>query len=155
MSKPLVFMMGRSPVFLPTDRRYAQNHMWAQAMEDGYRLGFSAYAVKLLGDLGHLEWAVTPGTSVAPGQQIGFIEGSKATSDLYSPASGRIERVNEAVLADPSLINTSLYDDGWLLVMAGRGDGFLSPEQYLAHLDACWPLTQRMLKAQARGNDER
>ncbi len=148
MNKPLVFMMGRSPAFLPVDRRYARNHMWALATDSGYRLGFSAYAVKLLGDLHHLEWSVEPGSTVAGGQQVGFIEGSKATSDLYAPIAGTIQEINGAVLADPSLINSNLYDDAWLLDVAGSGNALLGPEEYLAHLEIHWPLAQRMLKAQ-------
>ena len=49
MPKPLVFMMGRSPAFLPVDRQYVRSHYWAFRTEAGCRLGFSAYAVKLLG----------------------------------------------------------------------------------------------------------
>ena len=155
MAKPLVFMMGRSPVFLPTDRKYARNHMWAHAADAGYRVGFSAYAVKLLGDVHHLEWSAQEGTILAPGRQIGFIEGSKATSDLYAPMPGKVEQVNRAVLADPSLINTDLYDAGWLLAIAGTGGELLSPEEYLLHVEASWPMAQRMLKRQAGGDHAR
>jgi glycine cleavage system H protein len=149
MAKPLVFMMGRSPVFLPTDRKYAPNHMWAAAADAGYRLGFTGYAVKLLGDVHHLEWSAQVGHDVASGQQIGFIEGSKATSDLYAPMAGTIEQLNPAVLADPSLVNTNLYDTGWLLVILGTSAELIGPQQYVSHLEASWPLTQRILKGQA------
>lgn len=149
MTKPLVFMMGRSPVFLPTDRKYARNHMWTAAVEVGYRVGFSAYAVRLLGDVHQLQWSAEPGTSIEIGRQIGFIEGSKATSDLYAPMTGVLKELNREVLAKPTLINTNLYDSGWLFSMAGSGASLLSPEQYLAHLEASWPLAQRILKGQA------
>lgn len=148
MAKPLVFMMGRSPAFLPTDREYARNHMWALGGKEGYRVGLSAYAVKLLGDLRHLDWSAEAGATVTAGQQIGFIEGSKATSDLYAPMAGEVQEVNDAVVADPTLLNSNLYDTGWLLVIAGNGEGLLSPEDYLSHLEASWPLTQRILKGQ-------
>ena len=142
-------MMGRSPAILPTDRKYARNHMWAAAVDGGLQFGFSAYAVKLLGDVHHLEWSVEPGAELARGQQIGFIEGSKATSDLYAPTAGQVRRINADVVADPSLLNSNLYDRGWLIVIAGSGQRLLSPEQYLAHVEASWPLAQRMLKKQA------
>jgi len=148
--KPLIFMMGRSPVFLPVDRQYARSHVWAGPVADGYRFGLSAYAVKLLGDVHHLEWSVAVGATVANGQQIGYIEASKATSDLYAPMAGRITRLNGEVLAGPSLINSNLYDAGWLFCVAGSGPGFLSPEEYLVHVEACWPLAQRLLKGQMR-----
>ncbi len=152
MAKPLVFMMGRSPAFLPIDRKYAANHMWAEPTGNGYRLGFSAYAVKLLGDMRHLEWSAGAGTTVAAGQQIGFVEGSKATSDLYAPFAGTISRLNDAVLADPTLINSNLYDAGWLLMIDGTGNELLAPAQYFSYLEANWPLAQRMLKGQAGGD---
>ena len=155
MAKPLVFMMGRSPAFLPTDREYARNHMWALGAEDGYRVGLSAYAVKLLGDLRHLDWSTESGATITAGQQIGFIEGSKATSDLYAPMAGKVHEVNDAVVADPTLLNSNLYDTGWLLVIAGRGQGLLPPEEYLSHLEASWPLAQRLLKGQLGGDDGR
>jgi glycine cleavage system H protein len=155
MQKPLVFMMGRSPAFLPTDRQYARNHMWAMELAAGYRVGLSAYAVKLLGDLSHLAWSTEAGATITAGQGIGFIEGSKATSDLYAPMSGKVELVNHAVLADPTLINSNLYDAGWLLEIAGSSEDLLSPEKYLSHLAASWPLAQRILKGQAGGNHGR
>ena len=117
MPRPLVFMMGRSPTFLPVDRLYAPNHMWAMPIDGGFRFGFSAYAVKLLGDVRHLEWSVEPPADVAAGQRIGYVEASKATSDLYAPVPGRIERLNPDVPADPSLVNSNPYDAGWLLTM--------------------------------------
>ncbi len=62
-NKPLVFMMGRSPALLPTDRCFARNHMWVSeadnGAEDGYRLGLTAYAVKLLGDMRSLAAGAT------------------------------------------------------------------------------------------------
>jgi glycine cleavage system H protein len=149
MAKPLVFMMGRSPTFLPTDRRYARNHLWAEALEGSYRFGFSAYAVKLLGEIYHLQWSIAPGAEVQHGQQIGFIEASKATSDLYAPASGRIQQINAGVLATPDLINTNPYDTGWLFCTTAGDESFLSTEEYLAYLETCWPLAQRLLKGQA------
>ena len=155
MSKPLVFMMGRSPTFLPTDRKYARNHMWALELDAGYRVGLSAYAVKLLGDVHQVAWSAEAGTMLTAGQKIGFIEGSKATSDLYAPMAGKVEQLNHAVLADPGLINTNLYDAGWLLVIAGSGRELLSPEQYLSHVEASWPLAQRILKRQAGGDHGR
>ena len=149
MGKPLVFMMGSSPAFLPIDRKYARNHMWAAPADGGYRIGFSAYAVKLLGDLHHLEWSATPGSAVRQGGQIGFIEGSKATSDLYAPMTGEIGLFNPGVVADPTLINSNLYDAGWLFTIAAANESLLSPGQYFDHLGAAWPLAQRLLKGQA------
>lgn len=141
-------MMGRSPVFLPTDRLYARNHMWAAAAATGYRVGLSGYAVRLLGDISHLDWSVEHGAAVEPGRRIGFIEGSKATSDLYAPLAGRVKEINPTVMAEPALLNSNLYDSGWLLEIGGREQPLLTADEYLAHLEAAWPLAQRLLKGQ-------
>jgi len=139
-------MMGRSPAFLPTDRNYIRNHMWASETSAGWRFGFTAYAVKLLGDIRHLEWSVSPGTKIDAGQPIGFIEGSKATSDLYAPMAGEAVELTDLVLADPTLLNSNLYDTAWLLSIAGTKPPLLSPDAYLAHLENVWPLAHRLLK---------
>ncbi len=115
--KPLVFLMGPTPVFLPVDRLYARGHYWAAAVEGGYRFGLSAYGVRLLGEIQHLEWTAAEGSAVAAGEAIGAIEGSKATSDLYARIAGRIERSNDDVRTRPRAITTNLYDSGWLLAI--------------------------------------
>jgi len=141
-------MMGRGPAILPVDRKYARNHMWAKEVPGGWRFGFSAYAVKLLGDLRHVHWSVRPGDMLECGQSIGFVEGSKATSDLFAPVAGTVLELNGLVCADPSLINSDLYEAAWLLSIAADRHDLLPPEQYLQHLEAAWPLAQRLLKGQ-------
>lgn len=149
MPKPLVFMMGRSPAFLPVDRRYTRSHYWVVPIEAGLRLGFSAYAVKLLGVVNRLQWSIQPGAAVEQRRSIGYVEASKATTDLYAPFSGRVVEINPRVPADPSLVNSLPYDDGWLMTIDGQADGLLAPQEYLSYLEATWPLAQRLLKGQA------
>lgn len=148
MSDDLVFMMGEFEARFPTDRKYAKNHMWAQACEGGHRFGFSAYAVRLLQDVYFLEWDIDAPAPLNQQQKIGFIESSKAESDLFSPVAGTLTQINQELLSDPSRINTSKYDAGWLFVMEGGDDQLLSPEAYIAHLEAVWETTQRTIKGQ-------
>ncbi|MHB8902388.1 MAG: glycine cleavage system protein H [Thermoguttaceae bacterium] len=149
MAKPLVFMMGKSPAILPVDRLYARNHMWVLVQGAALRLGFSAYAVRLLGDIHHVRWSAEVGSPIEPGGQIGYVEASKATSDLYAPVGGQIRAFNESVLSNAGLVNTNLYDSAWLLEVVGSGTGLLEPEAYLQHLEATWPFAQRLLKGQS------
>ncbi len=123
--------------------------MWVAPAAEGLRVGFSAYAVRLLGDVHHLEWSVQPGRLVAEGQRIGYVEASKATSDLYTPLAGKIVALNGEVLARPGLVNSNLYDTGWLVAIAGDDQDLLSPQEYYRLLEASWPLAQRLLKGQA------
>jgi len=148
----LVFLMGKFEALIPTDRRYAKNHMWTMPDGDGFRCGFSAYAVRLLQDVYFLDWCVDAGTSLQERQQIGSIESSKAESDLYAPLAGVLTKFNESLLADPSTINVDKYGDGWLFHIAGTGENLLSPEEYLVHLAAAWQVAEKTIKGQA--NDE-
>jgi glycine cleavage system H protein len=145
-------MMGKSPAILPVDRQYARNHMWVLGDQGTLQVGFSAYAVRLLGDMHHIKWSIEEGNEIEAGQQIGYVEASKATSDLYSPVSACVVRLNESVVSSPSLINSNLYDSAWLLEVSGTANGLLAPEAYVQHLEATWPFAQRLLKGQAGRN---
>jgi len=148
MSEPLVFLMGQYPAPLPVDRSYARNHMWALRRPDGWRFGFTAYAVRLLQDVYFLDWTVEPGAELRERQPIGSIESKKAESELYAPIAGRLARLNESLMADPSSINVDTYERGWLFEIEGSGQSLLSAGQYVAHLDEVWEITQRTIKGQ-------
>jgi glycine cleavage system H protein len=148
MSEPLIFRMGEFQAEFPIDRVYARNHMWATAIDRGFRFGFTAYAVRLLQDVYFLDWTVEPAEIVAQGQEIGSIESKKAESTLYSPLSGRLVRYNQQLMRDPSSINTDKYDSGWLFEMEGPGDLLVTPEEYHRLLDEVWEKTQRTIKGQ-------
>jgi glycine cleavage system H protein len=148
MSQPLAFMMGEFRAEFPVDRLYAENHMWAVPGDGVIRFGFTAYAVRLLQDVYFLDWAFDAPREVTRRQEIGSIESKKAESSLYSPIAGRLVRFNERLMKDPSAINVDKYGDGWLLEIAGSAEELLSPEQYIAFLEAAWEKTQRKIKGQ-------
>lgn len=148
MSDELVFMMGRYAAHIRTDRQYARNHMWALRVGEGYRFGFSPYAVRLLQDVYFLEWSVDAGTQLREKQAIGAIESSKAESELYSPIAGRLVDFNQELLSDPSAINVDTYGPGWLLAIEGSGQSLLEPDEYLEHLAASWTIAERTIKGQ-------
>jgi glycine cleavage system H protein len=142
------FMMGKHAARIPTDRKYARNHMWAQPEAGGFRFGFSAYAVRLLQDVYFLDWHVDAGSSLRERQEIGEIESSKAESALYAPMTGTLREFNAVLLKDPSAINVDTYGPGWLFVMEGPGDELLSPEEYMSHLADAWKVAERTIKGQ-------
>ena len=144
----LVFLMGQYKAALPTDRQYATNHMWAQPRGDGYRFGFTAYAVRLMQDVYFLDWTVDEGSQVDLRQEIGSLESKKAEASLYAPIAGRLDRLNPQVMADPSAVNLDTYGQGWLFEMQGDGTGLLTPRQYVQHLESTWEATQRTIKGQ-------
>jgi glycine cleavage system H protein len=150
----LVFMMGQFAARIPTDRRYARNHMWALPVVGGYRFGFTAYAIRLLQDVYFLAWSVDAGTQLRERQAIGEIESSKAESELYAPMAGTLSEFNQELLADPSGINVDGFGAGWLFTMQGPGEALLSPQQYLVHLGESWKIAEKTIKGQINQSDE-
>ncbi|HEY7183872.1 MAG TPA: glycine cleavage system protein H, partial [Blastocatellia bacterium] len=71
MSDHFIFLMGKYEARVPKDRLYAPNHMWFRHEADAYRVGFTAFAVRLLQDVYFLDWGVEPGAVVAAKQEIG------------------------------------------------------------------------------------
>ncbi|MEX0701905.1 MAG: glycine cleavage system protein H [Planctomycetales bacterium] len=147
MPDDLVFMMGKFAARIPADRLYADNHLWLLPDGESYRVGFTAYSVRLLQDVFFLDWTVDPHTNVAHRKEMGEIESSKALSTLYAPRAGTVLDFNAELLNDPSTINTDGYGAGWLYRFR-TSEPLLSPQEYLELLEAGWENTQRMLKGQ-------
>jgi glycine cleavage system H protein len=143
----LTFMMGEYRANIPLDRQYSRNHLWLQPGPGGFRVGFTAYSVRLLQDVYFLDWEIDPHTSVRDQQEIGQIESSKAVSALFPPSAGKVLDFNAALLDDPSTINTDGYGLGWLYHFETEA-GFFSPEQYVDFLTSKWEETQRVIKGQ-------
>ncbi len=146
-SDPLVFMMGQFAARIPLDRSYVESHFWFRPEGLYWRVGFTAYSVRLLQDVYFLNWYIDADTPVRKKQEIGEIESSKAVSSLYVPCDGRIVRFNERVASDPTPINTDNYGEGWLYELETSAP-LLSAADYVAVLEAGWDKTQRMIKGQ-------
>ena len=148
MPESLYFMMGQFKAIIPTDRLYSHRHMWLQNQEaDRYRVGFTAYSVRLLQDVYFLEWSIDPQTRVEDRQEVGEIESSKAVSTMFTPCPGKILEFNEALLNDPSGINADNYGTGWLFEMQ-LDAALLSAQDYIQVLEDGWDETQRTIKGQ-------
>lgn len=126
---------------IPTELRYSKTHEWVRTNDDGSAtVGISDHAQELLGDLVYvelpeLEMAVTPDESCA------VVESVKAASDVYSPVSGEVTEVNETLTDEPEAINTSPYEDGWIMRLnvedlAGQLGELMDAEAYEAFCDA-------------------
>ncbi|MSR31218.1 MAG: glycine cleavage system protein H [Gemmataceae bacterium] len=154
MSDSLTFMMGKHPAVLPAHLRFARNHLWCAPTAEGNRFGFTSYAVRLMQDVYFLDWQVNSGDDVALLEQIGHIETSKAVSDLFSPAKGKLLRFNEVVLADPSGINVDYHGQGWLFELVGDVGHLMNVQEYLEFLESNWEKTQRMIKGKINAGDD-
>src|SRR5687768_16814210 len=90
---------------LPVGHRYVKSHYWLVEEEPGvWRVGFTRFATRMLGDFVELGWEVKPGTTVEVGQAIGWVEGFKALSELYSVMSGEFLGGNPALDEDTTLV---------------------------------------------------
>ncbi|GAB2190670.1 glycine cleavage system protein GcvH [Sessilibacter sp. MAH2] len=93
--------------------KYLPSHEWARVEEDGtVTIGITDHAQESLGDVVYVE---TPevGADVNAGEEAGVVESVKAASDIFSPVSGVVIAVNEALGDAPETVNESPYDDGW------------------------------------------
>ncbi len=96
-----------------SELKYLPSHEWARVEEDGtVTIGISDYAQDSLGDVVYVECPEV-GATVAAGEQAAVVESVKAASDIYSPVSGEVIAVNEALEDTPEIVNDSPYDDGW------------------------------------------
>lgn len=93
--------------------KYLESHEWARVETDGtVTVGITDHAQAALGDVVFVE---TPevGSEVVAGSDAGVVESVKAASDIYSPISGEVIAINEALEETPETVNSSPYDDGW------------------------------------------
>jgi glycine cleavage system H protein len=107
---------------VPEDLLYTDEHEWIRRIDDSkVRIGISDYAQDQLGDVVYVELP-EEGRSVAKDDLVVEIESTKSVGEVYAPFAGNISAVNEAVATTPELVNTSPYDDGWLVEIEVEGE---------------------------------
>ncbi|WP_042369243.1 glycine cleavage system protein GcvH [Streptacidiphilus neutrinimicus] len=119
----------------PQHLTYSKEHEWLTATEDGVAtVGITAFAADALGDVVYVDLPEV-GRTIAAGETVGELESTKSVSDLYTPASGEVVEVNQAVIDDPALVNSAPFEGGWLfkLRLEGEPEGLLSADEYTAH----------------------
>jgi len=99
---------------VPSELRYTKSHEWVRDEGDGtVTIGITDHAQALLGDLVFVELP-EPGTEVSAGTECAVVESVKAASDVYSPVSGEVTEVNEALADTPETINGDAFGEGWM-----------------------------------------
>lgn len=100
---------------IPADLKYTKDHEWLKLLDGGEALmGITEFAQNSLGDITFVE-VPEVGDSFAAGDSFGVVESVKAASDLYMPVDGEVLEVNEALEDSPESVNTSPYEDGWIM----------------------------------------
>lgn len=107
---------------LPQDYSYSAEHEWVNATAESVagatvKVGITAVASDALGEVVYVE-APEVGNTVTAGETCGEVESTKSVSDLYSPVTGEVTKVNELVSANPGVLNTDPYGEGWLFEVA-------------------------------------
>lgn len=98
----------------PSDRKYSHSHEWFLARGDIVTIGITQFAADELTDVTFVDLP-SVGTRVAAGKPFGEIESVKATSELNCAIDGEVVEVNERLSNEPGLVNTSPYQDGWMI----------------------------------------
>jgi glycine cleavage system H protein len=109
----------------PEDNRYTKSHEYVHLEGNVATVGITDYAQKELGD--------------DAGDEMGSIESVKAVSELFSPVSGEVAEINEALADNPALVNTDPYGDGWMLRIlvkdATEVDELMTAEEYDEYIE--------------------
>lgn len=118
----------------PEDLKYNPEHTWIRLDGSGFgRVGITDYAQRQLREVVFVELPEA-GAEVTHMEPFGVIESVKATNDLYSPVSGQITEVNQALIDDPGLVNRDPYGEGWMVVIElhrpEEAEKLLSSEAY-------------------------
>ncbi len=119
----------------PEELKYTEEHEWVMIEEDLAVVGITDFAQDALGDVVFVELPEV-GTAVEAGKAFGVVESVKAVSDVYAPLTGTIEEVNDDLIDAPEIINTSPYEDGWMVKIrmdeASDADELMDAEAYQA-----------------------
>ena len=98
----------------PADVRYTPEHEWARREGDHIAVGITSYATEQLGDVVFVELPAV-GKQLDAMKPFGVVEAVKTVSDLFAPLAGEVVAVNEALAANPALVNQSPYGEGWMI----------------------------------------
>jgi glycine cleavage system H protein len=114
---------------------FTKEHEWIQVDGDIATVGITDHAQEALGDIVFTE-VPDAGKQLAKGQEAAVVESVKAASDVYSPVTGVVGEGNQAVVDDPSLVNSDPEGQGWFfkikLADASELDGLMGEDDYRA-----------------------
>ena len=117
-----------------TNLKYSEEHEWVALEGSVATIGITDYAADALGDIVFVELPAV-GTELSSGDVFGEAESTKSVSELYAPVAGTVVEVNQAIVDDPSLVNSSPFEDAWMIkveVADGALDGLLDRDGYTA-----------------------
>lgn len=124
---------------IPENLRYHKEHEWVRTEGRQAVLGLSEYAQEALGDIVYFQLPQV-GAKVTAGQEIGEVESTKATASIYTPVTGTVSKINQALNERPELVNKDPYGEGWIAVIEladpAETDRLMDAKAYDAFLKA-------------------
>jgi len=104
---------------------FTPEHEWIRVEGDTATVGITHHAQGQLGDIVFVE-VPEAGKSLSKGAEAAVVESVKAASDVYAPVSGEVVEGNQALVDDPSLVNTAAEGEGWFFTLRLSDDGELA-----------------------------
>jgi len=118
---------------VPRENLYSKEHEWVRVEDDVATIGITDFAQ---GELGEVVFVELPeiGSAVTADEEIGTIESVKAVAEVFTPVSGEVVAVNEALLDKPEMLNDDPHGEGWLVRVrmssSGELENLMSAEAY-------------------------
>ena len=125
---------------VPEGLLYTKEHEWARVQADVVIIGITDYAAKTLNDIVYVSLPLA-GENLKQFASFGTVESIKAVSELYSPCSGVVSKINADLNTHPELTNQSPYGEGWLLEVRTKEfnkekRNLMSPAEYALYLES-------------------
>ena len=126
---------------MPGDLKFLDSHEWIKVDDNTAIVGISDHAQNELGEVVFVELPAI-GDEFVLGDEAAVVESVKAASEVYTPISGKVIEVNDALEENPELVNTSPYEDGWFFKLKvsdenlGSIDSLMTAEEYSSMLDS-------------------
>ena len=124
----------------PSDLKFLDSHEWVKVDDNTVIVGISDHAQNELGEVVFVELPAI-GDEFVSGDEAAVVESVKAASEVYTPLSGEVIEVNEALEESPELVNTSPYEEGWFFKLKVSDenlesiDNLMTAEEYSSMLD--------------------
>ena len=114
VGKNFTFAQNIEKMSVPENLKYTKDHEWVKIEGDTATVGITAFAQGELGDFVYVE-IETEGESLDQEEVFGSVEAVKTVSDLFMPLSGEITEFNSNLEANPEIVNSDPYGEGWMI----------------------------------------
>ncbi|MGH4007318.1 MAG: glycine cleavage system protein GcvH, partial [Pseudonocardiaceae bacterium] len=122
---------------VPEDLKYTKDHEWVRQRQNVVEVGITDHAQRQLGDVVFVELPAV-GAHFEANEPFGSVESVKAVSEVYTPVTGDVIKVNEGLSESPESLNDDPYGEGWLIEIrmadASQATGLLTPAEYTDYI---------------------